>query len=239
MPDVDQGALWHQWKDDKDEKAFDDLLVSLDPLIRHNLGKWATNPINQTALRAKAYSLVRDSMGKYDPEKGAMSTHVINSLLPLHRYVNSYQNPMSVPERLVQQFGTVQRAEENLRDELGRKPTVNEVAAKSMISADKVERIQGGMAKSVPISSILDEADESGQTWQAMNDVADRNIHFLRSELKGTERKVFDYIAREAKARSGAKVSAEEIATKYKIPVKDVYAYRASWTRRLKDVGIR
>ena len=152
MPDVDQNALWSRWKDEKDEGAFDELLTSLDPLIRYNLGKWSTNPVNQIALRANAYSLVRDNMGKYDPNKGAMSTHVTNSMLPIHRYVSTYQNPMTVPERLTQQFGAVQRAEEDLRDDLGREPTINEIAIKSKISADRIERIQGGMSKSVPIS---------------------------------------------------------------------------------------
>jgi len=238
MPDIDQDALWRRWKDDKDDQAFDELLTSLDPLIQYNLNKWATNPVNKTALRAKAYSLVRDSLGNYDSSKGGMSTHVTNSLLPLNRYVTTYQNPILIPERLSQQIGDVQRSTTDLQETLGRKPTVDEIAHHSKIDADKVERIQGGMATSVPISQILDEADESAQTWHAMNRVADRNIHFLRAELTGVERKVFDYIQREAEKRHGAKVPVSEIAAKFKIPEKDVYGYRSNWTRRLKDVGV-
>lgn len=237
MPDVDQLALWHQWQDEKDDTAYDTLIDSLSPLIKYNLNKWATNPVNQVALKAHAYSLIRDNLAKYDPEKGAISTHITNSMLPLHRYVTKYQNPMSLPERLVGEFGKVKRTESGLVETLGRRPTVDEIAADSGLSADKVERIRNGMATSVPISAVLDEADEAGATWAAMNSVADRNMHFLRAELKGTERKVFDYIAREAKKRG--KISAQEVADNYKIPVADVYAYRAGWTRRLNDAGIR
>ncbi len=237
MPDVDQVALWHQWQDDKDESAYDSLIDSLSPLIKYNLNKWAANPVNKVALKARAYSLIRENLSKYDPSKGAISTHITNSMLPLHRYVSKYQNPMSLPERLVGEFGDVKRVENDLTETLGRRPTVDEIADESGLHPDKIERIRHGMSTSVPLSAVLDEADEAGATWAAMNSVANRNMHFLRAELKGTERKVFDYIAREAKKRG--KVPAQEVADKYKIPVADVYAYRAAWTRRLKDVGIK
>jgi DNA-directed RNA polymerase specialized sigma subunit len=236
--DIDQAALWAQWQGEQNEQAYDQLIFSLDPLIKYQLNKWATNPVNPVALKAKAYSLVRDSLSQYDPAKGALSTHVINSMMPLHRYVTTYQNPVSIPERLANEFGKVRSAEDSLKEILGRRPTVNEIARETKMSADKIERIRGGMSTSVPLSTVLSEADESAQTLDAMNSIADRNIHMLRAELSGQERKVFDFISREANRRRG-KVSAQEVADAFDLPVEDVYAYRSAWSRRLRDVGIQ
>lgn len=235
---IDQSTLWRRWQDEQDDTAYDELITSLDPLIRSQLNQWQTNPINQTALRGYAYSLVRDALPSWDPEKGQISTHVVNSLKPIHRYVKTYQNPSYVPERVANEFGNVQRARDELKDELNRRPTIEEIAYKVRMKPDKVERIMGGMATSVPISAVLDEADQDRENWTAMASIDDRNMHFLRAELKGMERRVFDFIAREAKKRGGP-VPPRIVAEAFKIPVEDVYKYKRNWTRRLEDVGIQ
>jgi len=235
---IDQPALWRRWQEEEDDGAYDELITSLDPLIRSQLNQWKTNPVNQTALRGYAYGLVRDALPKWDPNKGQISTHVVNSLKPISRYIKTYQNPSYVPERVANEFGNIQRARSELKDELNRRPTIEEISERARMKPDKVERVLGGMATSVPLSVVLDEADQARENWAAMAAIDGRNMHFLRAELKGQERRVFDFIAREAKRR-GEPVPPRVVAEAFKIPVEDVYKYKRSWTRRLEDVGIQ
>lgn len=236
-PNIDQVALWHRWRDEQDDSAYDELISSFDPLIRSRLSQWSTNPVNQTALRGHAYSLVRDALPNWDPEKGSLSTHVVNSLMPISRFVSTYQNPTYVPERLANDFGKIQKIKQDLRDELDRRPTINEIAARAKMKPDKVERIMGGLATSVPISAVLDEADRSRETLDAMRALDDRNMYLLRAELEGQEREVFDFILNEARRRN-ATVPPRDIAEAFGIPVEDVYKYKNRWTRRLQGVGV-
>lgn len=106
---------------------MDVLLDRLNPLIQKEVNRWAGS-ISRKDLELQAKLLAADAVRSYNPSAGAaLATHVMNYLQKLSRTVYAYQNAARIPENKVLQLGTFNRADETLRDRLGRAPSDEEL----------------------------------------------------------------------------------------------------------------
>lgn len=121
-------ALWRRYKRG-DKQALNELVRSFKPLVHSRVKPWTTNsPLPKSAVEAEGVRLLKMGFDTYDPDKGAaLNTHVWNYLQKIHRYGYTYQNVGSLPEPRAAKVGTYQNTLEQMKDNLGREPTIQEL----------------------------------------------------------------------------------------------------------------
>lgn len=124
----DELSYWKKYKDG-DNQALNELVRSFKPLVQSRIKPWITNsPLPKSAVEAEGNRLLKMGLDTYDENKGAaLNTHVWNYLNKIHRYGYTYQNVGSLPEPRAAKVGTYQNTLEQMKDELGREPTLQEL----------------------------------------------------------------------------------------------------------------
>lgn len=93
-------------------------------------------------VRGRARRLTLDAVRSYDPQRARLSTHVINHLKGLRRYSRQQQQILAVPERFAMDLRYLNEHEEELRDKLGRDPTIDELTDHAKISRRRIARLR-------------------------------------------------------------------------------------------------
>ena len=75
--------LWQEWKTTGSNRARNELLRSIDPLLQKQVNKFQSSPIPRTALETEARMLALKAFETYDPSKAQLNTHVTILLLCL------------------------------------------------------------------------------------------------------------------------------------------------------------
>lgn len=227
-----QLAMWKRWQKEGDDDIRADLIEDLQPLIKKNIAQYSNSPLPYGAIQLKANAIVRDSLAKYDPSKGAsVGTYITNSMKPISRYVQKYQNTKYLPSHLASQYGRFENAERELRDKLGRAPLDTEVAKHMKLNERQIRRIRLAKSPEVPVS--LDEATEIRQKEQGV-DVTARNkdkMYYLRTTLKDNDLKIFDMLTGMGDSKPVS--DSGEIARRLKLPVSTVYSKVKRWRRQV------
>src|SRR5690606_8746678 len=126
----------------------------------------------------------------FNPTSGAsLQTHVYGAVHQKAKRLNyMYQNMGHMPEPRSMRVGRYQSEVENLRETLGREPTMQEVAARLEWSPKEVERIKSEVHKDLAIGEGTEEVGvfESPETEEVLE-----HIYF---ELTPEEQVVYDHI---------------------------------------------
>jgi DNA-directed RNA polymerase specialized sigma subunit len=134
--------LWREWRRTNNPQTLAKLLDKLQPLIRREVAKWG-GTVPPAALESKGRLLTVEALKSYNPNMGAaIGTHVTARLRKLSRHVYPYQNVARIPENQQLMFNTVSVAQNRLYDDLGRDPTVTELADELKWSPKKVSDFQ-------------------------------------------------------------------------------------------------
>ena len=120
--------LWQQWRKTNRTDVLEALLNRLQPLIHREVSKWQYT-VPAAALESKGRLLAVEALKTYDPTRGAaIGTHITSRLRKLSRHVYPYQNVARLPENKQLLYNTFTVAQTQLEDELGRDPSVEEMA---------------------------------------------------------------------------------------------------------------
>lgn len=230
--DERQLEMWRNWQKSGDEGVRMALLEDLTPLIKSNLSQYSTSTLPHEALSLKAHVMARDALAGYDPTKGAsIGTYLTNSLKPMSRYVQKYQNTKYLPQYLVQEYGRFESAEAKLRDELGRPPEDIEIAKRMNLPERQIRRIRLAKSPEIAVSASENmEFDEAADDMERTRN-ADK-LYYLRTTLSGKDRQIFDYLTGMGSVKPIS--DRAEIARKLGIPVAEVYAKTRRWARQVK-----
>ena len=139
----DELSYWRMYKRG-DNAALNELVRSFKPLVHSRIKPWTTNsPLPKSAVEAEGIRLLKMGLDTYDPDKGAaLNTHVWNYLNKIHRYGYTYQNVGSLPEPRAAKVGTYQNTFEQMKDDLGREPTIQELKSELGWKASDLKAIQ-------------------------------------------------------------------------------------------------
>lgn len=124
-----------------DKSVLPELLTSLEPLIQSHANKWKGN-LPDDVIKGEATSIVINSLPNFDPNKASLSTFLNNNLKQLSRFVYTHQNVSRLSEPQTLKVSLFLREKHRLRDELGRDPSVTELAEALMWSEKDVEKMQ-------------------------------------------------------------------------------------------------
>jgi len=134
--------LWDEWRKTNSNKTLDQLMTRLNPLIHREVNKWQYT-VPPAALMSKGRILTVEALKSYNPNRGAaIGTHVTSRLRKLSRHAYPFQNVARMPENKQLLFNTFEGARGRLYDDLGREPTVEEMADELVWTQKKVKDFQ-------------------------------------------------------------------------------------------------
>lgn len=133
-----------KWKADKSNANLYACTKHLQPTIDTVLATMGGTGNPQIA--AKARVITAKAIKTYDPSHGAsLKTHVTNQLRQLTRDLRKTDNVTSIPERVQLDGYAIYRAEKELTDELGKEPTVQEIADRAHLSIKRIKDVREKM----------------------------------------------------------------------------------------------
>lgn len=184
-----EAAYLAQWKETKDPAHLAPLLKAYEPVIANAVRKFRAPAVPEAAFHAEAVSHAIKAFETYNPDRGAaLSTHVQNNLMRLHRYNSKLQNVAYIPPDSARWIGPIDRAHADLTDDLGRPPTHAEIGQHIGISANRVKAIQGLRRADIASSSFEDSpADLAMARDQEV-------LSLLPYNLNDRQKAVFDHL---------------------------------------------
>jgi DNA-directed RNA polymerase specialized sigma subunit len=207
--------LFHDWRDKGSVKAFQELYVSMKPLL-YKAAKNASYGSNlpESAHQIWAAQSFHDALRTYNPSAGAaLQTHVFTAVSQKSKRLNyTFSNLGKQPEPRAAQVGLYQTEHGNLTAELGREPTPAEVADRLGWSVKNVGLIQNELQRDLSIDSGV-------ETTPFIESSLDRAIlDDIYYDLTPEEQAVYDYIyglhGKPALRKPNGKIDFEAIAAR-------------------------
>lgn len=195
------------------EQARIDKLVSEHKKLIESVAAKHAEYVPLSVVQAEAYRIAKEAAKSFDESKGVkFSTYLYHSLEKLQRLSTSYGGTVRVSEVSQYKIQKVNEVERALRDELGREPTVDELAHHSGFSLQQVSNLLKKRKKDVNINNILESPIFT-------NDDHDEWVHFVYHDLPQRDKLIFEH-----KTGFGGKpaLSTEDIAKKLNTSVSTV-----------------
>ena len=180
--------LWHQHKKG-DREATNTLLGRLHPHIAQRVSLYQDVPIPAPAIYGHAMRLALHSLDSFDPNAGAaLSTHVVNGLQRVSRFVNQNKNVARIPEHRLLRIGTFQSVHSSMEAQLGRRPAVEELADELGWTHKEVGTMARSLRSDMSASSMPEAAEGR------LKDRSHETMHFVRGGLTPPEKQAFDHL---------------------------------------------
>lgn len=162
------------------------LLADHKKLIELEASRYSAFVPPATVL-AEAYRLAADAAEKFDETKGIkFSTYLTNSLKKLSRISTQYGGTVRIPENKQFKIQKINQVETALRDELGRTPTLHELAEGTQMSIQQVSGLLGSRKKDVNFNNL-------SFTPVFIDDGNDEWLHFVYHDLPERDRYIFEH----------------------------------------------
>lgn len=183
--------LFHKWRETGDKKHFQALYTSMKPLLYDAARKasFGSN-VPESAHRIYAAQNFLNALRTFKPGAGAsLQTHVYGAVHHKAKRLNyDYQNLAHMPEPRAAKVGLYQTEHSNLREELGREPSHQELATRLGWPVNDVMHLQKEVHKDLAMAEGLEEEAVSEGS------VDEETLHYLRGDLMPEEQVVYDYI---------------------------------------------
>ena len=190
-PPVEEAYL--SWAADRSKENTGKLLTALQPSIDQGLRLYAgANPSSVDRSAAKRIAL--RAVETYTPGRGtAIRTHVNNHLQGLTRIRQKRNNLIPVPERQMQARTQIVRRREELTDELGREPSLTELADYTATPVPKIRRLL--RLPQVSNSGFYDTVTEDAQSQDPAVKADDTDLIYraVYADLGPIDQKVLEW----------------------------------------------
>lgn len=124
----------------KDRSALSDLYKQYNPLIRKTVSRYKQTGIPEQLLETEAKLIIADSMKRYDPAKGPLSSYLDIGMKEMERAVNQL-SPVYVPQATAAKIGEYRRLRDQFREENDRIPTFEEMSSLMKIKPAEARRL--------------------------------------------------------------------------------------------------
>lgn len=180
---------WHAWNESgRKPEQLSPLLKSLRPLIRNEADKRLSGfggSIPRAAVENELTTATLKSLQSFDPNRGvALTTHVVGGFRRISDFMNANRNAKYMPGADVKKYQALQNATAELRDQLGRTPTPEELKPHLGLSARAIGRMQRGFSEEL-FTDMGDGVSTGGDERASMTPRDAFNL--VHSELKPEE----------------------------------------------------
>ncbi len=193
--------LWEQWKSDPTPDKIHPLMQRFERDFKNKTREWKAPNTNEAAMKADMKVHAIKAWETYAPDKGAsLRTHTFNYIQKSKRFNAKHQNRFRIPEPLTYQIGPINRAKDELKEDLGREATPVEISEflnpmmspRKQLTPESVVRIQE-MQRADLTASSLEEA--TGSEVAAYAGTQERQIvKLLRPTLTPDQQMVYDHL---------------------------------------------
>jgi len=155
---------YQTWKAAPGPKTMTPMLKAINPVIESAMRTYAAK--GSPTLRSQAKVMAADAIGRYDPARGKLRTHLMYHLQGLRRAGTQESQIIRVPERVGIDLHRMRQAENELRDQFGRYPSMAELADHTGLSKKRimyVRKAQPGLPE-----GMLSAEGESGEEQAAL-----------------------------------------------------------------------
>lgn len=226
-------SLWKKWKRTKNPTIMSDLLKSMDPFLQSHVNRFTGSPLPRPAIESQARILAVKGFHTYDPTKGAaLNTHLGHELKHLTRYVLEYQNIGKIPENRGIAISKFQNVKANLKDELGRDPSIVELADRLQWQPAEVERMQSELRQDLTLTQGKEEAffDNDFNVSDPNRDI----VEFVYYSVDPERQKVLEY---SFGLGGNPRLSVEEIAVKLNKTPAEIRDMRKVLAQMVREAG--
>ena len=181
--------LFGTWKQAPGPKTLTPLLTHLDPVIDKALGAYGY--AGDANMKNTARLLAVKALPKFDPDKASLDTFVFGELRRLQRVGPKQEYAIPIPERVMLERTAVDRATDDLREELGRQPTDDEILDRTGLSMKRLRTLRG-----VPTQVVGSRTDEAGQVIADAADEMDSSRLWeeaVATSLDPIDRKIYEW----------------------------------------------
>lgn len=183
--------------------TVDQLLAEHKRLIEAEAARYAKF-VPMHVVLVEAYRLAREAAETFNPASGnKFSTHLVNSLKKLSRISTKYGGILRVPENKQFKIHRMNQVEEELRNEIGREPTLAELAQATGMGLSEISGLKQARKKEVNVSSLAFSPvfiEDNNDDW----------VHFVYFDLPSRDKLIMEH-----KTGFGGKkiMSNDELAT--------------------------
>lgn len=153
--------LFTAWKDKPSPKTLSPLMDSLAPTISSALSTYGYSGDPNIAEAAKLH--VISVLPRFDPSKAKMETFLRNELRRVQRLGPQMINPIQSSERARLDNRFLVASEMELREQLGRDPTLDELCDHCGLSPKRIERIRMASRPLMAEDSLSGGEDQAPQ----------------------------------------------------------------------------
>lgn len=186
------------WRQQPGPATAKQLLRKLRPIIDLAVRTYGGPSSRSPILRSKAEVLALQTLQRYDPRTSGLRTFLMSQLRSLQRLGARQATPLYVPERQALLVNQLTQLEDKMREELGRDPTLVELADRSGLSMDKIHQVRSGY--SFVNTGSLEQTTENQpsaigveqQNRSAFRNAWERMVYL--SLPRGTRQLVFEYM---------------------------------------------
>jgi RNA polymerase primary sigma factor len=212
-------SLYPQWAAHKTPETSSALLQTLQPVIDTAVMSYAGQAASPT-IRSRAKLMALKALDTYDPNRGNVRTHLLSQLQSLRRVSAQNQNIIAIPEQVGLDYTRLNESENELRDQLGRDPTDDEVADATGLSTRRIQKIRAfnqPVSEGMTTREVMDEESYGGDVASTIPNstrAADAWFKFVYEDLSPIDKLVADMTL----GRNGRrKTSTQEIARRLNI----------------------
>lgn len=216
-PDFDN--LYPQWTANKTPETSTALLQTLQPVIDTAVMSYAGQSASPT-IRSRAKLMALKALDTYDPARGNVRTHLLSQLQSLRRLSAQNQNIISIPEQVGLDYTRLSESENELRDQLGRDPSDDELADATGLSTRRIQKIRAfnqPVSEGMTTREVMDEESYGGDVASTIpnsNRAADAWFKFVYDDLGPVDKLIADMTL----GRNGRrKASTQDIARRLNI----------------------
>ena len=180
--------LWEQWRRSGSQADLEALLRQMEPILRREVGRWS-RVAPAFLLENEAKRLAIKAFNDYDPKHvppTALASHVTNHLMKLSRTAYARQSILTVPEAKRLNFNNINRERIRLEDQLGRQPTLEELADHVRLPPSRIQALSSEVAKR--------EYMESGEGPSFVQHLDDPEVvHLAWHDMTPVQRQIFEH----------------------------------------------
>lgn len=127
-----------QYKKTRSPMLYEQIEAKVAPLIQKHVQVYAASGLDRELLENQLVIYLKQAIDTYDPKKGPFEAYLPGYLKQIYRFVNNYQSALRLPENYKLQYSTFETTKNLLEQQLGREPTISEVASASGLPYDQV-----------------------------------------------------------------------------------------------------
>ena len=203
------------WRARPTPQSLANLLKALDPVIDKAVKMYANG---RTEFRPYARRLAIKVIQKYSPEaKVKIDTYLLSQLQPLRQEVQYRAHAVRLPANVVREISSIAEDVANLRRELGREPTYDEIADATGLSVKRVKKIMSsGYTQMIPTEGFDTDLDADQLYDEVVSPVNPELmwVDFVYHDLNPIDKKIFEW---KTGYRSNEVLPTEEIAKRLNI----------------------